>query len=353
MTGRHWTVLCAGDTFISPELLAEALAREIGPGSEFLMHRSKWPCETMKNSDDVMEWAGDPAEVAQLAARAEIVVTHVAPIGRLLFDSAPHLELVGCCRGGPVNVNLEVAAARGIPVVTSPGRNAQATAEFTVGLLLAGLRRIVDGSASMRAGNWDGGIYSYTQAGREIGEGTVGVVGFGRVGRRVAAILSSFECPVLVFDPFASPDDIRAAGCIPVNFEELLGRSDIVTLHARLSSETRNLISDTALGQMKPGSYLVNTARGGLLDYDALATHIATGHLAGAALDVFCEEPLPALHPLWRLPQVTMTPHIAGATKSTAIRAANEVAKKIGEFCRGEGPFRATSETAALPDRTE
>jgi D-3-phosphoglycerate dehydrogenase len=339
--GRHWTVLCAGDTFISPELLVEALLPQVGEDSEFLLHRSAWPYDPMRTSDDVFESVGDADEVAELAVRAEIVVTHAAPIGKLLFDKAPRLELVGCCRGGPVNVNLKAAAARGIPVVTSPGRNAQATAEFTVGLLLAGLRRIVDGSESMKAGNWDGGLYSYAQAGTEIGESTVGVIGFGRVGRRVATILRSFGCRVLVSDPFATLEEIRTAGGSPATIDELLTRSDIVTLHARLGAETYHLIGSHALGRMKKNAYLVNTARGGLLDYDALVTHVQDGHLSGAALDVFPEEPLPATHPLWRLPQITMTPHIAGATKACAVRAAEEVATKVGQYCRGEASINA------------
>jgi D-3-phosphoglycerate dehydrogenase len=221
-------------------------------------------------------------------------------------------------------------------VVNAPGRNAEATAEFAVGLLLAGVRRIADASAVMRSGGWDRSFYRYDLAGIELFEKTLGVVGLGRVGRRVATILSGFGGEVLAFDPYAPPEEFQAARATSVELAELLDRSDVVTIHARLSTETRHLFNDAAFSQMKLGAYFVNTARGDLVDYDALANQLRSGHLSGAAFDVFPEEPLPTDHPLRQLPNVLMTPHVAGATKEAARRGATEVAEDVARYCRGE-----------------
>jgi D-3-phosphoglycerate dehydrogenase len=336
-------VLCAGDGFISAELLAGSVAKQIGRDHTYVLHQSIWPFEPSRNSDDVSEWSGDPIEIAELATNAEILVTHHAPVGRFLLDKATRLELVGCCRGGAANVNVPLAAERGITVVNSPGRNAQATAEFTIGLLISGLRGIVEGSSTMRAGTWDRRYYNFSDAGSELGGKTVGLVGLGQVGRKVATILSAIGASVLVYDPYVSNGDIQSAGAKPSSLGELLSGSDVVSLHARLTRETRNLVDSEALGAMKSGAYVVNTARGGLLDYDALVRQIKSGHISGAALDVFPEEPLPLDHELWRLPQVTMTPHIAGASKEAALRGANEVAEDVGRYCRGEPLSHAIS----------
>lgn len=336
MPDRQWTVLCAGDTFISPELMEGAIGSSIGQENHFVRYRTDWPFEPSQFSEDIAEWSGNQAEVAELAVDAQIIVTHNAPIGRLVFEKASRLELVACCRGGPLNVDLRIAESRGVTVVNAPGRNAEATAEFTVGLLLTGLRRIADGSAVMRAGDWDRGFYSYANAGIELDGQTVGVIGFGKIGRRVAAILSAFGSNILVFDPYVTPEQVRSIGATKATLHELLSRSDVVTLHARHTPETHHLIDDSALRALKPGAYLVNTARGGLLDYDALLSHLKSGHVAGAALDVFPAEPLPPDHELRRLPTVILTPHIAGATKQAATRAANEIAVDVGHYCRGE-----------------
>jgi D-3-phosphoglycerate dehydrogenase len=333
---RRWSILCAGDNFISPELMADSVRGSVGEGCDIRLYRTNWPIDPSRFSDDIREWAGDQAELSDAALDAEIIVTHNAPIGRLLLDRARLLKLVACCRGGPANVDVGVATSRGVTVVNAPGRNAEATAEFAVALLLAGVRRIAEASATMRTGGWDRSFYKYDRAGMELSSRTLGVVGLGRVGRKVATILAAFGGRVLAFDPYTTPAEFEASGAESVELGELLDRSDIVTVHARLSAETRHLLNDAAFSRMKPGAYFVNTARGGLVDYDALAAHLRSGHLSGAALDVFPEEPLPPEHPLRQFPNILMTPHIAGATKEAAYRGASEVAEDVGRYCRGE-----------------
>ena len=329
-------IVCAGDQFIAPQLFVDALRSELGEGHEFVTIQSSWPYEPMHNESDVLEWVGDEEQLKELSREADVFVTHLAPVTGGVIGAAEHLRIIGCSRGGPVNVNVKVATRRGIPVVNTPGKNAPATAEFAIGLLLAGIRRIPQAATDLRQGHWAGELYAYGEAGSELCGRTVGVIGLGQVGARVARILVGFEARVLGFDPYVNVDFARKLGVELVDLSRLLAESDVITLHARLTAETRGVIGRDALSQMKRGSYLVNAARGGLLDYAALTDAVASGHLAGAALDVFDEEPPAPDSALLKLPQITTTPHIAGASRETAHRGAEQIAAEIGRFVRGE-----------------
>ena len=177
-------------------------------------------------------------------------------------------------------------------VTFAPGRNAAATAEYTVGMILAALRRIADTHRSLVGGEWKQSFYAYDEVGLEIGGSTVGLVGYGAIGSRVAGILRAFGADVLVHDPFVEPDAL-GEGVRKVELAELLERSRMVTLHARLTEETAGLIGAGEIAAMPAGSAIVNCARGGLLDYDALCDALDSGHLLAAGLDVFPEEPIP------------------------------------------------------------
>ena len=206
----------------------------------------------------------------------------------------PRLALVAVSRGGPVNIDMAAARARKIRVVNVPGRNASAVAEFTIGAILSETRLIRAGHEALRRGDWRGDLYRADRTGRELNEMTVGVIGYGNIGTRVVTLLRAFGCRILVADPYVQlkPED-AAAGVTQVTLEDLLEESDLVTLHARVTEETTGFIDAAAFARMRPGAVFVNTARGPMVDYDALYEALASGHLGGAMLETFAVEPPP------------------------------------------------------------
>lgn len=329
-------VLCAGDEFITPAMLVEALTSHVEGSSEFVTLASRWPSEPWGHDDEVAEFAGDEAEIAELAADAELLVTHLAPVTERVLRSAGRLRLVATTRGGPTNVNVPAATRRGVAVVNLPGRNARAVAEFTVGILIAGRRNIARSHARMWAGEWTGDLYRYAETGPELAGRTVGLVGLGQVGTRVAELLRAFGVWLLASDPYVAPDVAAERGVELTDLDTLLERSDIVSLHPRLTGETRGMINRTMLARMRPGAYLVNTARGELVDEQALLEALASGHLSGAALDTYHPEPPAPDHPLRKMPQVLIVSHLAGASRDVTQRATRRIAAEVGRFLRNE-----------------
>ena len=277
----------------------------------------------------------------------EAAVTEMAPFTEKIIAAADTLRLIVVCRGGPVNVNLDAATARGIPVCFSPARNATATAEYTIGLLLAAMRRLAEGHRDLSRGVWRGDFYAYAGAGEELEGKTVGLVGFGAIGSRVARVLRAFGAEVLVADPYVDPAAVEAVGARAVALDELLPRSHAVSLHARLSPETRHIIGRDRIARLPRGAVLINSARGGLLDYDALCDALDSGHLRAAALDVYDPEPPPADSRLFRTTNLVLSPHIAGASRETAERAAVVAAQEVGRYLRGE-PLKFVANPEAL-----
>ncbi|GAA4875060.1 2-hydroxyacid dehydrogenase [Actinomycetospora straminea] len=329
-------VLCAGDDFITPTTFVDALRPVLDPDTAFTTHASRWPTEPWYATSEIAEAAGDEDEIAEAVRDADVLVTHLAPVTTRVLSGADRLRLVATPRGGPTNVDLEAATKQGVAVVNLPGRNARAVAEFTVGVLIAGRRNIARSHARMRDGDWTGDLYRYDEAGPELAGSTVGLVGLGQVGSRVADLLRAFGVHLLASDPYVDPDVAAERGVELVGLAELVERSDVVSLHARLSDETRGLIDADVLGQVKPGAYLVNTARGELLDEDALVDALRSGRLSGAALDVYVTEPPPPDHPLLGLPQVLTVSHLAGASTDVAHRAARRMADEVRRFVDGE-----------------
>jgi len=262
---------------------------------------------------------------------------------RRVIESADALKLIVICRGGPVNVNIEAATERGIPVCFSPARNASATAEYTIGLLLAAMRRLAEGHRDLKQGVWRGDFYAYEDAGSEVEGKTVGLIGFGAVGSRVARVLRAFGAEVLVADPYVKPEQVEAVGATTCTLEELLPRADAISLHARLTPETHHIIGRAEIAKLPRGAVLVNSARGGLLDYDAVCDALESGHLRAAAFDVYDPEPRPAGSRLFTAPNVTLSPHIAGASRETAERAAVIAAQEVARYLRGERPVNVSN----------
>lgn len=339
-------VLCAGDEFISPAMIVDALTPNLGDDTEFVTHTSRWPAEAWNLGDEVQESAGDEDEIAELARDVDLMVTHLAPVTERVLDAAGRLRMVATPRGGPTNVNVAAATRHGVLVVNLPGRNARAVAEFTIGALIAGQRNIARSHASMQRGEWTGNLYRYAETGPELAGRTVGLVGLGQIGARVADLLRAFGVRLLGCDPYVDPDVAAERGVELTGLGELLDQSDIVSLHARLTDETRHMINTETLARMRPGAYLVNTARGELVEEAALIQALRSGHLSGAALDTYAHEPPPPDHPLLTMPQVLAVSHLAGASTDVAERATRRIAVEVGRFVRGEPPRHCLNASA-------
>jgi D-3-phosphoglycerate dehydrogenase / 2-oxoglutarate reductase len=202
-------------------------------------------------------------------------------------------------------------------------------------MMLAATRRIPQTHMDLAGGTWRGDYYRYDSVGPELEDSTVGLVGYGAIGSRVARMVAGFGAHVVVFDPYVAPEAL-GGGVERVELDELLSRSRFVTLHARVRPDNRGMIGAEQIALMQPGSVLVNCARGALLDYDAACDALDSGHLFGAAFDVFAEEPIPAGARLLHTPNVVLTPHLAGGSQETAQRAAAIVAADVGRYLRGE-----------------
>ncbi len=311
-------------------LLIDAVRRAVPGEVDFRELTLPWPVEPFGRVGEVDEASDVEDELIEALDGVEVCVTQMAPLTQRVLDASPSLRLFCVSRGGPVNANLEAAAKAGVAVTFAPGRNAVATAEHTLAMLLAATRRIPQTHADLAGGVWRGDYYMYDRVGPELEGSTVGLVGYGAIGRRVAGMLAGFGAEVLVFDPYV--DDIEGL----VGLDELLARSRFLSLHARATPETTGMIGAAEIAAMPAGSVIVNCARGALLDYDALCDALESGHLFGAAVDVFPEEPIPAGSRLLTTPNLVMTPHLAGASKETAVKAARIVAADVARYMRGE-----------------
>ncbi|MFB4195711.1 2-hydroxyacid dehydrogenase [Streptomyces carpaticus] len=329
-------VLVAGDHFVLNRLLIEAL--EAAGGSAAWRVRELellWPHVPFGPVGEVVEASGSEEELIEALQGVRVCLTQMAPLTRRVLRACPELELFAVSRGGPVNADLAAAAEHGVAVTYAPGRNAASTAEHTLALMLAAMRRIPQVHASVLAGRWESSQYAYEATGLEIEGATVGLVGAGAVGARVATALTALGARVLVADPYADPAALPA-GVRVVELPELLAASEVLSLHARLTPETAGLIGAAELAALPRGAVVVNCARGGLLDYRALAAALHDGQLFAAALDVYDVEPLPADHPLRGAPHLVLTPHLAGASRAVAERAARMVAAEADRWRRGE-----------------
>jgi glyoxylate reductase len=291
---------------------------------------------------DVDLWPGDgpppPHELAAHLATADAAMTMVTDhVDAAMLDGAPSLKVIANVAVGYDNASPELAAARGIWVTNTPGVLAETVADFTFGLLLDAARRITEGDRDTRAGGWQ--TWSPTAfTGPDLFGATLGIVGMGEIGEAVARRARGFEMRVLYTSRSPKPK-VDAAGLGErVTLDALLAQSDFVSLHTPLTPETRHLIGVEQLARMKPSAILVNTARGGVVDHDALVTALRERQIAGAALDVTEPEPLPVDHPLYTFENVVITPHIGSASLATRAKMARMAAENILAALRGEQP---------------
>jgi D-3-phosphoglycerate dehydrogenase len=331
-------VLLAGDEFVLNRLLAEELATVAGADAWTLRELEfPWPTVPFGQVGEVDEAAGSEDQMIEALAGVRVCLTQLAPLTKRILDACPDLELFAISRGGPVNANLDAATEHGVAVTFAPGRNATATAEYTVGMMLAALRGIADGHVGVSEGRWEATRFVFATTGLELEGTTVGLVGAGAIGSRVARILQGFGATVVVYDPYAKPGSLPE-GVTSVSLDELLASAKVVSLHARVTPENRDMMGAAQFAAMPQGSVLVNCARGALVDHAALADALRGGHLFAAGLDVFDVEPLPVDHPLRSAPNVVMTPHLAGASQQVVRNACRMVAAEADRHRRGEPP---------------
>ena len=308
-----------GDLFIPASYIEKGFAplREKG----HVVKVMDWPLKSfdeLQNYNLLVETQGcqalqPPQCVFELCADADVIVTQFCTVTRELVDACPKLKAIGVLRGGIENVCSEYALEKGIEVFNAPGRNAEAVSDFTVGMIICEARNIARGHHGILTGRW---IRDYSNSGMipDLPGRTVGLIGCGAIGMKVAKKLSGFDMTLLGYDPFASAERCKEAGIEPVELDELMARADFVSLHARLTAENRHLIDARRLALMKPTAYLINTSRAGLIDEAALVEALRAKKIAGAALDVYEHEPPQPDDPLLALDNVTLTPHMAGGS---------------------------------------
>lgn len=327
------TILAAGDHFVLTSLLVDHV-RHAAPDADVRELTLPWPVVPFGDVAEVREASGTEEQLIEALEGVEICVTQMAPLTERVLEECPDLRLFCVSRGGPVNANLDAATKHGVAVSFAPGRNATATAEHTVALMLAATRRVPATHTDLAGGTWRGDYYMFDKVGPELADSTVGIVGYGAIGSKVAGILRGFGAHILVADPYADADAVAPAEV--TDLPDLMRRSSFVTVHARATRETAGMISRDAIALMPHGSVLVNCARGSLVDYDAVCDALDTGSLFGAAFDVFPEEPIPTGSRLLSTPNLVMTPHLAGASRETAMNAATIVAGEVARFLNGE-----------------
>ena len=281
------------------------------------------------------------ADVDALVVRSETKVTAE------VFEAAPRLRVVGRAGVGVDNIDLAAATRHGVLVLNAPTGNTIAAAEHTIGMMLAMARNISRADASMHAGRWDRKAFM----GTELREKTLGLLGLGKIGFEVARIASQgLKMRVIADDPLVTAERAEQAGAELVDFETLLAQSDFLTVHVPLNDKTRGVIGAAELARMKKGARLINVARGGIIDEQALADAVREGHIGGAAIDVFTKEPALPENPLLSVPELVLTPHLGASTTEAQVNVATDVADQIVQYLAGVGPRYAVNLPSIKPE---
>ena len=275
-----------------------------------------------------------PAELADLVRNADTVIAQFAPVNAEVVAAMTKAKAIVRYGIGFDNVDFNAARERGIPVCNIPDYCIDEVADHTLAFILAITRQVVPNALDIRAGKW--GLATPLTAMSSLKHLTIGICGFGRIGREVVQRLLAFKASVLVFDPVVAADEIAKSGAVAASFDELLAQSDIVSPHCPSTPKTKQLFNAAVFAKMKAGSIFINVGRGDLADSAAITAALQSGHLAGAALDVFDPEPIPADHPIRTMPNVILAAHIASASPP-AVKTLRETAARIALMAvRGE-----------------
>ena len=271
-------------------------------------------CQLLVGPKDAVQLAPDLADHLGEAAGLYSLLT--IRVDSTLLSRAPQLKVISNMAVGVDNIDLRACTARGIPVGNTPGVLTDGTADLTLAILLAAARRLFEANADARQGLWK--TWSPTGwLGKDLKGATLGIIGMGLIGVAVAERAAGFGMQIVFSDPNPDLETAQRTGAQPVSLDELLARSDFITLHVPLTAETRGLVNETTLRKMKPSAMLINTSRGPVVDSGALVKALQEGWIAGAALDVTDPEPLPSDHPLFHLTNCLVVPHIGSATWNT------------------------------------
>ncbi len=276
-------------------------------------------------------------ELIEYGKDKDIIITSYDDITKNVIDGCENLKLVACTRATPVNVDTAYAKSKGIKVLYTPGRNSDSTAEHTIALMLSVARNIPQAHMALKQGEFTGEVSEAEAAksglkadviwgmdenspyvvfkGMELKDKTLGIIGYGSIGKRVGEIAHAFGMNLLIYDPFVSDVDVNRLGRTKVSLDELLKNSDVVTVHLKVTEDTKKMINAEAFAKMKKSAYFINAARAAVVDEEALIEALRNNTIAGAGLDVYAKEPLYVKHPfITELDNVVITPHIAGAT---------------------------------------
>lgn len=332
-------LVAISDTYIPAPFMEQGLSSLGSLGVDVEVRRWEHPTlVALQQANLAIEKGGPeavplPEELFQNLGGVQMLVVQFTPVPKRMIEAAADLKVIGVLRGGVENVDVATATARGISVLNTPGRNARAVAECALGLILSEVRNIARSHACLKQKDWRRSFPNSSEI-PELCDRTVGLVGYGAVGQLVAGYLQALGSRILAFDPYFQGDPAPAT---LVDLDRLMRESDVISVHARLTEETHHLIGAKQLALMKPTAVLVNTARSGLVDENALVRALEERRIAGAALDVFDIEPLPLDHPLLKLDNVTLTPHIAGSTIDAFRNSPKLMAGHLARMLRGEG----------------
>jgi D-3-phosphoglycerate dehydrogenase len=297
------------------------------------MHLSSEAQKILTDAGGEIVFMPDPVDEAALIARFgqqpvhAVVLRGSKPFTARVLDAAPHLQVLAKNGAGVDSVDIETATRRGVAVMVAAGANAEAVAEHSIAMMLALTRDLVALDQKVRAGGWEGTGHQ----GRDFRGSLVGIIGFGSIGRATAQMAACLGANVVVMDSFAKSDKFEMES----DLDRLLARADIVSLHCPLTDSTCGLIGRRQLGLMKKGALLINTARGPLIDESALVDALRSGHLAGAGLDTFSTEPIAAGNLLLELPNVILTPHVAGVTRNAVLGVSTITATNVVDRIAG------------------
>jgi len=344
MKGKNkMKIVAVGDAFLPENYFKESISM-LMDGFNVELKTIKWGSDDEVELDkrarnlevNGPEAESFPKELLEVIPEAEILLIHYCPISREILQHAKKLKILGICRAGYENVDVEAATKKGILVFNVMGRTTTAVSEYTIGLLLAESRNIARGHEAIKKGIWRKEfIINKTP---ELENKTIGIIGFGEIGKAVAEKVEGFKLKKLGYDPFVTQDVMNSYNTEKVELNDLLKRSDFITLHVRLNENTRKMIGRKEFELMKKNAYLINSARAGLVDNEELYKVLKQKKLAGAALDVFDEEPLPKGNKLLKLDNLTLTPHLASSTIDCVKKSPMMLLKDIKTFIKGEIP---------------
>lgn len=311
-------IIAFGDNLITPEMLKAGLKQfEKNGDSVEIRDWSHDTVEDLQNDNIKIEQEGANAieitnqDLLSGIENFDMIITQFMPIGKKIIDRAKNLKYIGVLRGGTENIDNTYAENKGIKVINTAGRNARAVAEFTVGMIISETRNIARTNAKMHEDIWFKDFPNKDNI-PEIGGKTIGIIGFGHIGQLVAKFLSSFDAKIIFYDPYVKKTNLNVKKVDSIAY--LIRHSDIITIHMRATKETLHIIDEDMFDLMKPSAYFINTARSALVDEKALIAALKEGRIAGAAIDTFDEEPLPADSEFLNLKNATLTSHLAGST---------------------------------------